>query len=686
MLNGKTLILFTLLNLVLSQQTFYPVKGNFLLGTGFEPLTFEPLLAVFDLKFNDQKMDLNHEGYIPDDVIQYNNPNLREEFYAKIVSWHANSTENTNIHINTNFGYMGITGKFSYDNTWSHRHLSNKFNRMATINAHIIVNTVALQIDNINFSKGFINHIDRIAHSLSHNTNASLTRAIWEGNQLLKKYGSTVIYKLDQGGELELNTVVDINNWVDWNEHEMKASTSINFNYIFKVDSSFSVGKDQNSYQKYNQSIVDTMIKMKGGEVWKEGQSFNDWLPTIKTNPASLNIYTYDILDLITPWNFPHLSPYQVEWTRDIIHRCLVKHLENNRHIGCMDPYASNFNPRANIHSEDACRFNRKYAFGGVYQTSTCNSYAKVNVLTQDFNCPTNFTAYPILEDYTLTHDWTTSRNVHTCHRCWLVAHCCHNRQQSEYHSEQCTVTPHMCLAPLDSEVSHGSAFGGIYTNGHINDVIGFQGCPKGFNSMIFPLSWDGSSHFTVCYALFDTIASDAGVNFGGIFSSDIKNPESGHYYCPLGFERHSLVIGNGKSIYYCIGMNDISNWQQYLPPGWGGSEPEFVDGYNVSHIIGNSTYLMTNITSNLSYEEQLLEVLKKSNSTLISISNDNNITLINESNQKSNKLSTGGIIGIIIGVMCFILSIIAFVIYKKMYNNHRSNDFPLINQTPYGT
>jgi hypothetical protein len=636
----------------------YPAKGNMRLGSGVEPLTYDDRLQIIDLGFGDAHVDQDHTGFLPNNVIEYNNPDVKEDFYATVKTWNSNQTQQDDFHCDSKASLYGVSGSFSEDRQWLHSHQSNTNTRVAEVKAKVLTTSVTLQIEDVNFTKGFNRSIERIAASLAHNTNASITRAIWEADMLLKDYGSSLIYKYDKGGQIHMKVAININDWTDYTESKLKSSAAVDFSSkIFSMSGHVTGSHDKTSYQSYNDSMSDYYVSAKGGLPLKEGQKFNDWIQTVPGNEAIINTYTMSILDIITPWTLPQISPYDLQTSRDLIDSRILVHIENNQHRGCMDPTSSNYDYKANIHNQEACRYNRKFAFGGVYQHATCDKFSKKNDLTQGFTCPPGFQDYPIFQNYTINHDWTSKEK--DCHSCWVVGTCCHST--TDNHHESCIVSPHICIALLTNESAHGASFGGMYTNNHVNDVTKNNGCPHGFESQKLSFSWDESSYLTVCYSPFDTPQSDGGVGFGGAFSSSMVNPESKHYYCPLGFERHALILPGGKSVYYCIDMDDMEAEQTYFPPGYGGSEPPFIDGFKIAE--GDNEYLMLNVLSHVSFETQLRMMKNSGNAYEQSLSGSNG-----GDSSTMTTISPGGIVGIVIATL--IVAMMMVLVAKRILHS----------------
>lgn len=518
----------------------------------------------------------------------------------------SNTTETRNYDVSSKASLFGISGSYSQESTWTHRHLSDKSIRVAKVDATILTSTLVSQLENAKFSDGVRNQLKRIAYSIDKGTNVSYGRAVWETNQFLRLYGADVVYKIDSGGKLKLSVAVNTNTWSDYTQENMKKSAGVNFGKLFSMSVNYHYSYDKTAYQSYNSSVSDTNIETNGGTSWVEGNTYADWSKSVPSDEAVVNTYTISILDMITPWRLQELFPYQVQNLRDIFTICIEKHITDNTHIGCMDPYASNYNFKANVHSESACMFNRSFAFGGVYQMSNNQGYAMVNEMTQDYTCPNGFTAHQVFKSQKLSHSWNTK----SCHHCWVVGRCCHH----DSHSESATVTPYMCIASLTNESQYGAAFGGIYTDSQINQVTGRNACPTGFHKALFPLSWDKSRYYAICYAPFDTEAANDGVNFGGMFSTNAPNPDTKNYFCPEGFVRHSLHIQGDTYLYYCTGMNDLHQRRQYIPPGWGDPEPNFVDAFDIPNDNSSSYFLMTNISDKSSYVEQFNRVYDYAN------------------------------------------------------------------------
>jgi hypothetical protein len=587
-------------------QTTSPLPVSYYMGIGYDSLTSEYMLNVLNVSFDIMRHAPTEEGYIPDNTNGYSHKTVDDEFYAKMEDWMSNTSETRTEQFGTKATLFGIGGSYSRSDTWTHRHLSNKDSRVATVDSIIIDKTLVSQLDSVQFAEGPRANFQRIAYSIDKGTNDSYARAVWETNLFLRLYGDAVVFKGDFGGKLKLGVAVNTNTWSDYTDQKMTQNAGLNFGKLFGMSASYSYSYDKTSYQTYNSSVVDTHVKTLGGEPWVKGQTYDKWSSTVANYSDLVQPYTISIVDMIVPWRLPELQPFQVQNLREIFNSCVEKHINDNTHVGCMNPFASNYNFKANVHTESACMFNRSFAFGGVYQQSSNSKFRKVNELTQDYTCPTGFTAYQMTAPHTVSHSWSTK----SCHSCWLVAHCCNHGSSSE----SATVTPYMCIAPLKNESRHGAAFGGMYTNSQVNDVTSRNACAAGFHNVVFPLSWDSSKYYAICYAPFDTMSANDGVNFGGIFSSNTPNPDSNNYYCPEGYVRHSIQLQGDTYLYYCTGMNDPHQQLKYIPAGWGDPEPNFVDYYDIPDDNSTTLVLVTNISDRGSYYEQYTNVYDYAN------------------------------------------------------------------------
>ena len=587
-------------------NNLYISKGHNLLGSGFDPLLSEPRMPIIQLSYNKSNTNLDHNGLIPDYTIQINTPRAREEFYAQELTWSKSTEDTQRFHMDAKASVWKISGSFSYDNNWIHKSMSNKFHRVARITMAVRTATYVLELDRINIDSHLVEMLQEIANAVRQNTTISMGRAAWYADELIRMHGPMIIYKVDVGGHLQMLTTIDTNRWQDYNQHDLKVAAGVHFKAIFNLDINVQNQHTSTASTAYNASLVDTTVETIGGEPWKDGQSANDWQSTLIENPAPVRTYSMPLLDIITPKRAPQMSPVDIQYARRVISERIENYILQNTYYGCRDPSAADFNPSANIHDPSACLWDRKFSFGGMFQTSPCADYQIKNELTQDLSCPKGFTAYPVLEPYRITHNTVDTTSYRSCHSCWLVATCCKWKTRTDSHHSQCVVAPHVCMASINRSVTHGDAFGGMFTDTMPNPITEAKNCPDGFNMIKFATDWGNKHYFAACYAPFDTMASQNGVPFGGIFSTEHTNPDTHDYNCPPGFGRHSLPIHGGKNVYFCATIRNNVSTPQYLYPGYGAPEPSFVEGYR----IGDDYYLMTNISSNISYAEQYMEVV----------------------------------------------------------------------------
>ncbi len=568
-----------------------------LLGLGTNIINSETYLPVFD-------------GELV--KITYKIPKSDLSTYALVIDQMSNYTDDLSIHVEGNAKFWVIKASLSGDYNKVQNEVSKKHHKVASVSSQLTLMFITVDIYSAKLNPGFEDLVYRMSNSADKNTNASKILAEYYANEIIRLYGTHVYFKVMTGASVSQKVTIDTNKLLNYNSEDFKASASVGLSTFF--DMKGNMEKNSTRTKEYATATTNVMISSVGGLPWHTNWTYNDWVDTISDNPAVIGKYVIALSDLIMPRRFPNATASSMQRTLEVFDTAIRRHAKDNTHKGCMDPSSTSYSYRVNIEDDLACSHNITFNYGGSYQVSNNNKHILNNILTQTTSCPSGFDAHALIPAKTISYSVGT--DIKACFsRCdtgrgsiskqinrWLrcIAECKKNAIQTQTY----TVQSFTCLAKYSNHsVPHGIYFGGAYTGKVPNIVTGIKNCQSGFTPQTIVYG------ITLCEAVFDAGSIvDSGVNSGGFITGYAKNPYTNDYFCPTGYERHSLgKIMDGGEFAYCIGNHDLSGRRKFIPAGYGDHYPSFIEIYNVD----NKTYYPLSIDIPETYEEQLSYIQK---------------------------------------------------------------------------
>lgn len=284
---------------------------------------------------------------------------------------------------------------------------------------------------------------------------------------------------------------------------------------------------------------------------------------------------------LITETNLPGVPGPTVYDVYDHVKHAVETYYEHNTYRGCTLEDAPNFSFQANVDDGSCKPPKTNFTFGGVYQTCSnsgrenlCSGMEQKNPQTGGYSCPDGYESVPLQ-----TGSKSKAGSERKCHRCWLIAHCCH----TDNYVSTATYTAYWCAATKEVGQNSGFLFGGVYTDQVENIVTQSKSCPLKFYQLTL------LGNLRVCISDDYEFGSHYAVPFAGFYSCKAGNPlalneranllkgssmlntymlkegvETYPHTCPTGYSQHLAVIDNQCSINYCVKTGALS--MQGLP------------------------------------------------------------------------------------------------------------------------
>ena len=411
--------------------------------------------------------------------------------------------------------------------------------------------------------------------------------ATYDSQLLVRDFGTHVITSVDVGAALTQEDQV-LSSFVrkySSESNQVKASASASFFSVFKFNMGTTTTTTKTMIDEYQQSRTSSIINTFGGPVFKpQNYTADNWISNMENNLVALDRSGDPLYYVITPEVLPGVPESTVYETYESVKAAVELYYKHNMYYGCTTRDSPNFSFISNV-DDGSCKPQlTNYTFGGVYQTcdqtgitDLCSSLRQKNPRTGDYTCPPGYEAVLLNEG---SHSATTSQ--HHCHRCWLVAHCCHD---DTYYSTG-TYRAYWCVAVGQVAQQSGFLFGGVFSSKVSNPITQDQSCPAEF----YPLHL--LSDLTVCVSDDYELGFEYSLPFAGFYSCKSGNPlmvrknlaqtlpegtlslssfmmqagpTSWPHGCPKGYSQHLALVDNGCEINYCIKSGALISSK--LPP-----------------------------------------------------------------------------------------------------------------------
>ena len=559
-------LLFTF-NIVLGNYYFNDGRLN-QLGSGFDYLTYIEKENVFILDSvniappEDKISTIN----LPTGIIMKNAPETNYGYGAKVINHNTDITDIRDIEFHTRGSYRSLAGSFSLDSETTKEYLTSSNVRVTSVKSKFQMARFFAQFGELNMTTGFINIVNDIGNSLEKNTTMSRLQALIATDNLLTRFGTSVIAEITEGGIIEKKDSVSISSRTGDVDKWLSASASGHFGKYFDISTRYTT--EHEDIESYVENILATNIKTLGGKPWKMNYTYNDWIDTVISEPYTIGMRIVDIIDVIDTQHFPHFDENLIFAIKIMIANRTQVYLKNNEYKGCSNVDSPNYLKYANIVDDNLCDFNYTYHFGGIYTTSNNEDFSYTNILTNDYSCPEGYESFNLLNLQFQGEQHANTICHHEKKHFWS-----HKKKKchTEYTYSSVSTSTYICMSQANR--TDGVHFGGAYSDTVENDIIGEKGCPDRYISYPIYHNYDKNVAVTyICIAPYD-IGKVINYEFGGFISSQAPNFYVGNKpVCGDGFERHPIGPNPQSELTYCIKTGTLHNnkIKRVIPPGYG--------------------------------------------------------------------------------------------------------------------
>lgn len=557
-------------------------------GGGWDNLRNVEMGIVMSMNYSLCRTTEDGEYLIPNDVHVIPRKQSNIEVNAELIESWLNYTDVTSRSINAQASFLSVVnGKFSTSN--QETKTCNVFDQTMTSRVQIRHHIYSVKAaPNFAFDPGFKNLLVDIGNHLENNQSCD---AQYRAEMLVLSYGTHVLTSLEAGATLVQEDQVSK---VFMEQHASQkaaitASASASFFGKINVGIGGATTVQDELAKSYLENTVSSKIESHGSLPFYPGITLPKWQEGINNRLVAIDKFGLPLQFFINPEMLPDLPEPTVKRVADTVENAIRLYYAVNTHPGCVDLKSRNFNFEANVDDGSCLGANTNFTFGGVFQEchglfgedteELCQQYRTKNPKSGDFSCPPNYT--PVLlhgEQRSVTKPKTECHNQ--CHRCWLVAKCCHTECGINYYTSKVEFNAYWCSATSPVPQGSGFLFGGLYSAGEANPLTGNTACPSYF----YPLPL--FDNLKVCVSDDYEMGYEFSVPFGGFFSCVAGNPLTGllkgqspgvlqdFFYknptgypmkCPQGYSQHKAYISDGCEVLYCLKAGTL--FAQRLPP-----------------------------------------------------------------------------------------------------------------------
>ncbi|XP_022094946.1 macrophage-expressed gene 1 protein-like [Acanthaster planci] len=609
-------------------------------GGGWDNLRNREAGLVAAINYTQCRFTEDRQFLIPDGTYIIPVKSSKVDTFAELFTHWSNYTStlsrSINAHAGLNIGHFGISGTFSDEYRSVKSQEYRESSDTVRVQARYVRYTAKLQPDTP-LHKAFKTRLLKIA---AHHELNMTQMATYESQLLVRDFGTHVVTSIDVGAALTMEDQV-LSSYVRKYSSEttqVKASASASFFKVFNFGLGSETTTTKTMIDEYQKSRTSSIINTYGGPVFKpQNYTANNWTAGMENNLVALDRSGDPLYFVITPEVLPEVPESTVYETYESVKAAVELYYKHNVYKGCTKRDSPNFSFIANMDDGTCQPKLTNYTFGGVYQTcerqgieDLCSGLTQKNPRTGGYSCPPGYEAILLNSD---SRSHTTTR--HSCHRCWIFAHCCHD---NTYHSTA-RYSAYWCVAEGQLPQQSGFLFGGVYTSKVSNPLTQSLSCPAEF----YPLKI--LSDLTVCVSDDYELGFEYSLPFGGFYSCRSGNPlmvrqaesssqnrrslpqgtmslasfmeQSGPtswpHGCPKGYSQHLAMVDDGCEINYCIKSGALSSASLPLvnrPPFMPAPQPKNPEGDEVMltndgsmwKLLTNSSFDMTSSQQEMSY------------------------------------------------------------------------------------
>ncbi|XP_038053214.1 macrophage-expressed gene 1 protein-like [Patiria miniata] len=555
-------------------------------GGGWDNLRNREAGLVTAINYTECRFTEDGRFLIPDGTYIIPVKSSKVDTFAELFTHWSNYTSTLSRSVNAHAGLsihgIGISGKFSdeYRSVKSQQYRDSS--DTVRVQARYVRYTAKLQPDTP-LNKAFLTRVRKI--SAHHELNMT-DMATYESQLLVRDFGTHVVTSIDVGAALtqEDQVLTSFVRKYSSETNQVKASASASFFKVFNFGLGVDTSTTTTMVDEYQKSRTSSTINTYGGPVFKpQNYTADNWTAGMENNLVALDRSGDPLYFIITAEVLPDVPESTVFETYESVKAAVELYYKHNIYKGCTKRDSPNFSFIANVDDGTCKPKSTNYTFGGVYQTcqgqgieDLCSGLTQKNPRTGDYTCPPGYDAI-LLNSGSRSH--TTSR--HSCHRCWIFAHCCHD---NTYYSTA-TYTAYWCVAEGQVPQQSGFLFGGVFTSKVSNPLTQAASCPAEF----YPLKL--LSDLTVCVSDDYELGFEYSLPFGGFYSCKSGNPlmvrqmqskgnglksfpegtmslasfmsqagpSTWPHGCPEGYSQHLAMVDIGCEINYCIKTGALS-------------------------------------------------------------------------------------------------------------------------------
>ncbi|XP_029430234.1 macrophage-expressed gene 1 protein-like [Rhinatrema bivittatum] len=557
-------------------------------GGGWDNLRNVEMGTVMSVNYSLCRTTEDGDYIIPNDIYVIARKQSSVEINSELIESWLNYTDGFSRSINAEASFLSlVNGKFSSSSQETKMH--NVYDQTVTTRVQVRHHIYSVKAaPNFAFDSAFKKQLIDIGNKLENNQSRE---AEYVAELLVLNYGTHVLTSLEAGASLVQEDQIKKTFMLDHISLKAAVTAAASATFFSKINVGIGGGTQvlDDVAKSYMENTVDSKIESHGSIPFYPGITLQKWQEGISNRLVSIDKFGLPLPFFINVETLSDLPEPTVKRVAATLERAIRLYYAVNTHPGCVNINSRNFNFQANVDDGSCQDANTNFTFGGIYQEcqglfgedteELCQSYRTKNPLTGDFSCPPNY--IPILmhgEERSVTKPKTECHK--SCHRCWLVAKCCHTECGINYYSSKVHFNAYWCAALAPVPQNSGFLFGGLYSVGEVNPLTGTNACPSYF----YPLSL--FENLKVCVSDDYEMGFQFSVPFGGFFSCESGNPLTGllkgqspgllqdFFYqnptdypmkCPTGYSQHKAYISDGCQVLYCLQAGTL--FAQRLPP-----------------------------------------------------------------------------------------------------------------------
>lgn len=187
----------------------------------------------------------------------------------------------------------------------------------------------------------------------------------------MREYGTHLLTRVDTGAVLHQEEYVsrDYRSESSSSLEVIKAAASARFFSLYHFGADYTHTTNTSIIQTYEKNLRSSHTDAFGGKLFKPNANISEWVDSIPHFPVGIDREGDPLHFIITPSAFPHETVEMVDTLRLEVQGAIGRYFAYNRHIGCMDVTAKNFDYNANIDNNMCTNAYNNYTLGGIYQT-----------------------------------------------------------------------------------------------------------------------------------------------------------------------------------------------------------------------------------------------------------------------------------------------------------------------------